>query len=136
MKTLKSQLLGLVLLLGATITLDAQGLAAPFESMIINESAEEDRIETSANTEISQHIVANLKYPEHLKEFKISGTSLVKFRINEKGEVTSKHIITSLGESFDSAIMNSTKDLQVVSPIYKNGVAAAYAIVVPVRFEL
>lgn len=136
MKTLKSQLLGLVLLLGATITLDAQGVSAPFESIIINPAAEEDKIETIANTEISDHIVANLQYPEHIKEFKINGTSLVKFRINEKGEITSRHIITSMGESFDAAIMKSAKDLKVVSPIYKNGVATAYAIVVPVRFEL
>lgn len=135
MKTFKSQLLGLIILLGATITLNAQGVSAPFESIILDKTAEAEIIETTANQEIVKHITANLKYPEHLKEFKMTGTSLVRFRINEAGEIVSKNIIKSMGAAFDSAIINSTKDLKTVSPIYKNGVASAYAIIVPVRFQ-
>ena len=136
MKTLKSQLLGLALLLGSTIALDAQGVSAPFEKIIINTTAEKEVIETSANYEITKHIKANLEYPIQLQEFNITGTSLVKFKINEHGEITSKTIITSMGVLFDQEIMRAVKNLEVVSPVYKNGVANAYAIVVPVRFEI
>jgi len=135
MKTFKSQLLGLILLLGASATINAQGVSAPFESIIINSSADKEVVETTANKEIIKHITANLRYPEYLQEFKMTGTSLVRFRLNEEGKIVSKNIITSMGDAFDTAIMNSIKDLKAVSPIYKNGVAAAYAIVVPVRFQ-
>ncbi len=136
MKTLKSQLFGLALLLGSTIALDAQGVSAPFEKIVINTEAEKEVIETSANYEISKHIEANLKYPIQVEEFDLTGTSLVKFKLNKEGEITSKAIITSMGALFDNAIMNAVKDLEKVSPVYKNGVANAYAIVVPVKFEI
>ena len=135
MKTFKTQLLGLILLLGTTTIIDAQGVSVSFEPTSINNPIEEDRIATNANNEIKKHIEANLNYPEQLKEFALKGTSFIRFRIDEKGEITAKNIITSMGAAFDKAILQSVENLNSVSPVYKNGVATAYAIVVPVRFE-
>jgi len=135
MKNIKSQLLGMILLLGAPIIMDAQGVSAPFEPIVISGNADDIVIETTANNELTKHIATNLEYPEYIREFGMQGTSLVRFRLDETGKIISKNIITSMGAAFDNAIMNSVKDLKSVSPIYKNGVATAYAIVVPVRFE-
>jgi len=134
MKTLKLQLLGLIILIGTTTLINAQGVSEPFTPILIHNTIEEELIETTANTEIAAHIEANLDYPEYLKEFELRGTSLVRFRIDQKGKIIAKHIITSMGAGFDNAIMKSVKHLESVSPIYKNGVATAYSIVVPVRF--
>ena len=137
MKTFKTQLLAFVLLLGA-FSIHAQGVSTSFELLPISaqERAEEDEITTTATTEILNEISSHLVYPAYLEEFEIKGTSHVKVKIDQEGKIISTSIVKSIGKPFDEAILKSIKNLKSVSPVYINGQAMDYSIVVPVRFEL
>lgn len=138
MKTFKTQLLAFVLLLGTAISIHAQGVSASFQLLPISaqEGAAEDEITTTATTEILNEISSHLVYPTYLEEFNIKGTSHVKVKIDQEGKIISRSIVKSIGKAFDEAILKSIKNLKSVSPVYINGEAMDYSIVVPVRFEL
>ena len=45
-------------------------------------------------------------YPSNVIEYSVSGSSLIEFNINSRGEVENLHIIESLGIPFDKSIID------------------------------
>lgn len=135
MKTFKTKLLSLVLLVGLSLHVHAQGVSAPINKFITTPTSEKAEIKADAADEISKHLALTAEYPEELRVLGIEGKSLVKITVDKKGTIVSKTIVKSLGRQFDHSIMKSLDKIKTVSPILVNGVAESYSIVVPIKYE-
>lgn len=135
MKTLKTKLLGLMLLIGFSINLQAQGVSATENVFFSKTDTEKVTVTTDATSEISAHLAKILEYPDELRALNVEGDGLVKITIDKEGKIVSKKIIKSLGNLFDQNIIKSLDKLEIVSPVYVNGVAKSYSIVVPIKYE-
>ncbi|MFK7775097.1 MAG: TonB family protein [Saprospiraceae bacterium] len=87
----------------------------------------------AAMKQLRKQITKDVKYPEHLIDSGIEGTSIVEFSIDANGEITGKKITKSLGLSFDKVIMNAAKELKSIeiSGTFYQGKTKIF---VPVRF--
>ena len=87
----------------------------------------------TAMQQLRNKIIAEVKYPEHLIDSGIEGTSIVVFSIDVNGEITEKKITKSLGASFDRIILEAGKELKLIElsgALYKGKTK----IFVPIRF--
>tara|TARA_Y100000748_G_scaffold301178_1_gene300955 strand:- start:1653 stop:2018 length:366 start_codon:yes stop_codon:yes gene_type:complete len=60
----------------------------------------------NTNSSCSSNIVVKyFSYPSNLIAYSISGSSLIEFKLNKKGEIENLHIVKSLGYPFDTSIL-------------------------------
>ena len=87
----------------------------------------------AAVEQLRKHINAKLKYPQHLINAGVEGTSIVEFNIDADGKITEKKITKSLGSSFDEVILKAAKELKSIK-VSGNLYQGRTKIFVPVRF--
>jgi TonB family protein len=87
----------------------------------------------TAMQQLRNKIIAEVKFPEHLIDSGIEGTSIVAYSIDANGEITEKKITKSLGSSFDRVILEAGKELKIIElsgDLYQGETK----IFVPIRF--
>lgn len=137
MKFFRTLLLGLILTSTGLLSLHAQGVSEPIVQLPTSvNKAEKATVTTNAKTEITQFLIANLEYPKQLEELGIEDETIIKIMIDDAGQIKSATIVKSMGKEFDQRIISSLNKLKTVSPVYVNGIAKDYAIIVPLKFKI
>lgn len=137
MKLIRTLLLGLFLTSTGLLSLNAQGVSEPIIDLPSSvNKAEKVTVTTDAKAEITQFLIANLDYPKQLEELGIEDEAIIKIKIDEKGQIKNSTIVKSMGAEFDQRIIAKLKQLKTVSPVYINGIAKDYAIIVPLKFKI
>ena len=137
MKSFRTLLLGLVITSTTIFSLSAQGVSEPITKFPINvNKAKKATITTNATKDISQYLRSNLEYPKQLEELGIETEALIKVTINKEGDIVATEMVKSIGAEFDQRIISSLNQLGTVSPIYVNGKAKEYSILVPLQYKL
>jgi TonB family protein len=90
----------------------------------------------TTNTELFKWISANFEYPKEAVEKGIQGKVIVRFVIDEKGNVTSPEVVQSADPLLDEAAIALFAKLPQWSPGTQRGVPVKVAMNLPVSFKL
>jgi TonB family protein len=88
------------------------------------------------NYKLSQFISENIKYPSYAKTNKIEGRVLVKFIVNDKGEITNPAIMRSPDTSLSNAALNVVNKLPKWTPGEQKGKKVSVYYTLPIVFKL
>ena len=81
-------------------------------------------------------IYSKIKYPKGAKEEKVEGTVIVKFTIDENGDVVKPEITRSLGSGCDEEVLRVVGEMPKWVPGKKDGKPVAVELTLPVKFLL
>ena len=74
------------------------------------------------------------QYPESMRNYHISGTSIVELDIDKSGKIKEYNIVKSLGGAFDKAIDDGIKEyVNSSKEIYRTSFTYKYRL--PIKFE-
>jgi len=87
--------------------------------------------------ELMKYLVANIQYPESLKEEKAAGKVFVQFTINVNGKVESPKVVRSSGyDEMDSEAVRVITKMPNWKPGTKNGENVAAQMTLPIVFKM
>jgi TonB family protein len=85
---------------------------------------------------LSQFISENIKYPSYAKINKIEGRVVVKFVVNDKGEITNPAIVRSPDTSLSNAALDIVNKLPKWTPGEQKGKKVSVYYTLPIVFKL
>ncbi|GEM_PF-79275 len=88
--------------------------------------------ESAMITFISQ----NLKYPEDAQKARVEGRVIVRFVVDEVGNITNVEIVRGIGESSDNEALRVVKSMPKWTPGKQNGVNVPVYFTLPISFKL
>lgn len=88
------------------------------------------------NEAMAKFIVDNLKYPEAAKKGKIEGKVVVKFVVDEKGNVAKPEVMRGIGNGCDEEALRVIKAMPTWKPGEKEGKTVAVEMILPIQFKL
>jgi len=137
MKTLNFQLFGILIILFSINTVGiGQGLNTTHDKLgLIPAETTTTTISTNATKQIQKYLSKNLDYPSELLELEIREIAMVKIKLDKHGNIISKSVIGKIARPFEDSIYRSFENLTKVDPVFINGVASDYSILVPISFE-
>ena len=89
-----------------------------------------------AQMEMLQFIYTNIKYPEAARKAGIEGTVVVKFVVNETGEIITREIVRSIGGGTDEEVLAVVDKMPTWIPGKKDGKMVSVYYHLPVKFKL
>jgi TonB family protein len=81
------------------------------------------------------YIYSNLDYPEKAKSQGIEGEVMVRFLVNQKGQVEQAEVVRSSYEGFDAAALKVINAMPDWTPGKQRGKAVKVWYVVPIKFS-
>jgi TonB family protein len=86
-------------------------------------------------TALKTYIYTNLEYPEEAKKQEIEGEVIVRFLVNEKGEVVNSEILRSAYQGFDEPALKVIRNMPDWKPGAQRGKAVKVWHVISIKFE-
>jgi protein TonB len=86
--------------------------------------------------DVSQYIGENLKYPQSAKERNVQGKVVVKFEVNEAGDVVNARIAQGLDAECDSEALRVIQNMPRWKPGKQNGKPVKVTFTLPLEFML
>ena len=86
-------------------------------------------------TALKTYIYTNLEYPEEAKKQGIEGEVIVRFLVNEKGEVVNSEILRSAYQGFDEPALKVMQDMPDWKPGAQRGKAVKVWYVISIKFD-
>lgn len=85
---------------------------------------------------LMEFVQSNLRYPKEAAQFKIQGTVIVRFTVDEKGKVTNPTVIRSVHQLLDSEAVRVVKLLPEWKPGTSDGEPVKVYYTLPMMFRL
>ena len=85
---------------------------------------------------LQNHLVHHFNYPQVDRENGIEGKVIVKFVINENGQVESARVVRSVSETIDEALLLAIETMPVWKPAIKNGEPVKSYVTLPFKASL
>ncbi|RLD50337.1 MAG: hypothetical protein DRI97_17195, partial [Bacteroidetes bacterium] len=129
------------------ITKDGADLLSPKQSKkVMDESGANDEGEvfyivedmpkfTGGLPALKTYIYSNLEYPENVKNKGIEGEAIVRFLVNEKGEVVNGEVLRSSNQEFDAPALRVVKEMPDWTPGMQRGKAVKVWYVISIKFN-
>ncbi len=129
------------------ITKDGADLLSPKQSKkVMDESGANDEGEVFYIVEdmpkfpgglpaLKTYIYSNLEYPENVKNKGIEGEAIVRFLVNEKGEVVNGEVLRSSNQEFDAPALRVVKEMPDWTPGKQRGKAVKVWYVISIKFN-
>lgn len=86
--------------------------------------------------QLYQYFADSLRYPESLKDSKISGTVKVRFIINEVGKPENISLVNSLNEAMDLEAIRVVGQMPLWKPAKRNGKVIKSSLTIPLTFQI
>ncbi|MEA3461486.1 MAG: TonB family protein, partial [Bacteroidota bacterium] len=84
---------------------------------------------------LKTYIYSNLEYPEKVKNEGIEGEVVVRFLVNEKGQVVNEEVLRSTYEGFDAPALKVISEMPDWTPGKQRGKAVKVWYVVSIKFD-
>jgi len=82
------------------------------------------------------YLQQNLTYPEEARKYRIQGSVLISFMVEENGEVTSVKVLNGIGGGCDEEAKRVIREMPAWSPAVKNGKSERALFKMPISFKL
>ena len=79
-------------------------------------------------------VTDHINYPSLLKDYSISGVSVVEFNVDKKGNISGIQIVKSLGKPFDLAMYKGLEAFNATK-LLENNVSNGFRYRLPVLFK-
>jgi len=84
---------------------------------------------------LKNYVYSNLEYPENVKNKGIEGEAIVRFLVNEKGEVVNGEVLRSSNQEFDAPALRVVKEMPDWTPGKQRGKAVKVWYVISIKFN-
>ena len=84
---------------------------------------------------LKTYIYSNLEYPEEARKQKIEGEVVVRFLVNEKGEVVNSEVLRSTYKGFDEPALKMIRNMPDCKPGAQRGKPVKVWHVISIKFE-
>lgn len=78
----------------------------------------------------------NVKYPQLAREYSIEGTVVLRLSLDDRGQITKREIVRSLGFGCDEAALEAVTALDRFKPAKRTGHRSSSTIYLPLKFQL
>lgn len=89
-----------------------------------------------SQSEMLKHIYSNIEYPKEALEQRIEGTIVVRFIVNEKGEIVDPKVVREIGGGCGEEGVRVTKQMPNWYPAIQNGFKSSVYFNLPIKFRL